>query len=172
MLLWTLRCMYFSEVVFLFFYKYIPRSGLTGSDGSALFSSWRHGRTVSIVGCTISPTVCKSSFSPHLHQHVICVILIGVRWYLISLGINNVKHLFVCLWSFGCLPWKKMSTLIFSLFFNQVVCFMMLSCMNCLYRLDINPLPVMSFANYFLPFVRLSFCFVNFFHYAEAFKFN
>jgi len=67
---------------------------------------------------------------------------------------------------------KKCLLLSSPLFFNQVVCFMMLSCMNCLYRLDINPLPVMSFANYFLPFVRLSFCFVNFFHYAEAFKFS
>ena len=46
------------------------------------------------------------------------------------------------------LLWKT-SIQFFSPFFNQVVCFLILSCMSCLYILDINPLLVISFANIF-----------------------
>ena len=35
------------------------------------------------------------------------------------------------------------------IFFYWVVCFLILSCMNCLYILEINPLSVASFANIF-----------------------
>ena len=38
---------------------------------------------------------------------------------------------------------------LFELWFSQVVCFLMLSCMSYLYMLDINPLLVISFANIF-----------------------
>ena len=41
----------------------------------------------------------------------------------------------------------KMSTQFLCPFFNQVVCFWMLSCMSCFYILDINYLLVTSFAN-------------------------
>ena len=43
----------------------------------------------------------------------------------------------------------KMPIQFFCQFFNQVVCFLMLSCMNCIYMLDINLLLVISFANIF-----------------------
>ena len=44
----------------------------------------------------------------------------------------------------------KMSLQLFCAeFFNQAVCFLMLSCMSCLYMLFINPLSVISFANVF-----------------------
>ena len=44
-----------------------------------------------------------------------------------------------------------MSVQFFCPFFNWVVRgFLMLSCMSCLYMLDINPLSVVSFANIFL----------------------
>ena len=37
-MLWTLGCMYLFELVFLFFWDYIPRSGIAGSYGSSIFS--------------------------------------------------------------------------------------------------------------------------------------
>ena len=56
-------------------------------------------------------------------------------------------------------------------FFNQVVCFLMLSCMSSLYILDINSLSNISFVD--LLFNRLPFSFVNSFLWCgKAFKFN
>ena len=56
--------------------------------------------------------------------------------------------------------WKKMSIQVFCSFFNQVVCFLILSYMNSLFILDINPLLVISFANIFSHSVDC-FLFVN-----------
>jgi len=39
--------------------------------------------------------------------------------------------------------------------------FLILSCMSCLYILEINPLSVTSFANIFSHFVRFFFCFIH-----------
>ena len=47
----------------------------------------------------------------------------------------------------------KMSTQAFFPIFDWVVCFLILSCMCCLYILEINPLSVASFANIFSPSV-------------------
>ena len=43
----------------------------------------------------------------------------------------------------------KLSVQVFCLFFNWVLCFLILSCMCCLYILDIHPLSFISFANIF-----------------------
>ena len=53
-----------------------------------------------------------------------------------------------------------MSIQVFCQFFNQVV-FLTLSCMSCLYMLDINLLSAISFASIFSHSVGLSFCFVH-----------
>ena len=50
---------------------------------------------------------------------------------------NNVEHLFMCLL---CL-FRSFSHFLIGLFV-----FLVLSCMSCLYILEINPLPVVSFA--------------------------
>ena len=47
-----------------------------------------------------------------------------------------------------------MSIEIFCLFMKRFFIYLILSCMNCLYILDINPLSVFK---YFLPFCRLLF---------------
>ena len=43
----------------------------------------------------------------------------------------------------------EMSVKVFSPFFDLVVCFLILSCLSCLYILEINPLSVALFTNIF-----------------------
>ena len=116
MLLWTLGSMCLSELVFSFFSRYMPRSGIAGLYGSSIFSSLRNFILFSIVAAPIYiPTNSVQVFTFFLHprQHLLFVgflmmaILTAVRWYLvvlicISLIISDVEHLFMC-WLAICL---------------------------------------------------------------------
>ena len=93
--------------------------------------------------------------------------LICISWMIIS-----GKHLLMSCWLHS--PLGKMSFQ-FCPFFNQVVFFLMLTCMTCSYILNNNPLLAILVAKYSLPFNSFFFIFHfvdGFLCCAKAFQFN
>ena len=110
MLLWTLGCMYLFKLIFVFLFVclfspwHVPKSGITGSYGSSIFSFLRNLHTVYHSSCThlYSQQQCrKVFFSPYPHQHlwVVFFLIIAILKSSISLclGYRYFIVVFICI---------------------------------------------------------------------------
>ena len=173
----------------------MPSTGIAGSYGSSVFSSvffffLRHLHAIlynSCINLHSHQQYKRVPFSPHHLHHLLFVdflmmaILAGAKQNLIvvliciSLVSNDVEHLFVCLLAICISSLEKnvfRSSALFLLGCLLICLFLILSCMNFLYILEINPCQLLHW-QIFSPILRVVFSFCLWFSLlCETFKLN
>ena len=88
--------------------------------------------------------------SKYSYSCIMCIWDGGKKLRQTHMFITNVNYGKTVLWPSGCLPWRNvcLGLLPFFFFLIGLFAFLILSCMNCLYILEIN-LSVASFSNIF-----------------------